>query len=137
MARSWSIGSTASDARCASLLDAHDALNGCGVAIQSATEPFDSRAPIGAFLFQLLGSLAELEKTTIAERTSLGRNRVASDGRYTGGPIPLGYDLDDDNRFIPSTRIVPQLGITEAEMVRDIFQRIAGGERTLRSVCTT
>jgi site-specific DNA recombinase len=41
-----------------SLLESHDALDACGVAIRSATEPFDSGSPIGAFLFQLLGSLA-------------------------------------------------------------------------------
>src|SRR5215212_2653346 len=115
------------------LLDAHDALSGYDVAIRSATEPFDTTSPIGSFLFQLLASLAELEKSTISERTSLGRNRVASDGRYTGGPIPIGYDLDAENRFIPSTRFVPQLGMSEAEMVREMFRRIANGETTLNS----
>src|SRR5215207_783859 len=110
-----------------SLLDAHDALDGLGVAIKSATEPFDTSSPIGSFLFQLLASLAELEKSTIAERTSLGRNRVASDGRYTGGPIPIGYDLDAEKRYIASERIVAQLGITEAALVSEVFQRVAGG----------
>jgi site-specific DNA recombinase len=117
------------------LLDAHDALSGYDVAIRSATEPFDSGTPIGAFLFQLLGSLAELEKSTIAERTGLGRNRVASAGGYTGGPIPLGYDLDDDGRLTPSGRVVPQLGMTEAEMVADIFDRIANGQVTVNGEC--
>src|SRR4051812_13432696 len=98
------------------LLDAHDALSGSGVAIRSGTEPIDTSSPIGAFIFSLLGSLAELEKSTIAERTSLGRNRVASDGRYTGGPIPLGYDLDAEKRYIASERIVHELGITEAAL---------------------
>ena len=101
--------------------------SGSGVAIRSGTEPIDTSTPIGAFIFSLLGSLAELEKSTIAERTSLGRNRVASDGGYTGGPIPIGYDLDADKRFIASERIVEQLGVTEADMVREIFQRVAGG----------
>jgi site-specific DNA recombinase len=118
------------------LLDAHDALSSSGVAIRSGTEPIDTSSPIGAFIFSLLGSLAELEKSTISERTSLGRNRVASDGRYTGGVLPFGYDLDAENRYIPSTCNVPQLGLTEAELVRDIFQRIASGEHTLRSTCT-
>lgn len=118
-----------------SLLTAHDALNGCGVAIRSATEPFDSGTPIGAFLFQLLGSLAELEKSTIAERTGLGRNRVAIAGGYTGGPIPLGYDLNEDNRIVPSQRLMPELGMTESEFVRDLFARIASREITLNSEC--
>ena len=106
--------------------------SGYGVAIRSATEPFDTTSPIGAFLFQLLGSLAELEKSTIAERTSLGRNRVASDGGYTGGPIPIGYDLDAENRFIAvSAHRRRNSGMTEADMVRELFQRVAGGEATL------
>src|SRR5215212_1162526 len=108
-----------------SLLSAHDALDGFGVAIRSATEPFDTSSPIGSFLFQLLASLAELEKSTIAERTGLGRNRVASDGRYTGGPIPIGYDLDAENHFVPSMRFVSELGMSEADMVREMFQRVA------------
>src|SRR5262245_37890285 len=39
------------------LLDSHAELEAAGVAIKSATEPFDTSAPIGKFLFQLLGGL--------------------------------------------------------------------------------
>jgi site-specific DNA recombinase len=105
------------------------------VAIKSATEPFDTSSPIGSFLFQLLASLAELEKSTIAERTSLGRNRVASDGQYTGGSVPFGYALDESNRLVPSQRRVPGLEITESDLVRDVFARIASGEATMNSEC--
>jgi site-specific DNA recombinase len=118
-----------------SLLESHDALDAYGVAIRSATEPFDSGSPIGAFLFQLLGSLAELEKSTIVERTGLGRNRIAGTGGYTGGPIPLGYDIDAENRIVASQRIVPELGMTEAEFVRDLFMRMAGGSSSINSEC--
>jgi site-specific DNA recombinase len=78
-------------------------------------------------VFQLLGSIAELERETIAERTTLGRVRVARDGRYAGGPIPFGYDLDDDRRLIPSPRPVAGTGRTEAELAADLFHRIAAG----------
>ena len=44
------------------LLDAHAALSKAGITIRSATELFDTSTPIGTCLFQLLGSLAELEK---------------------------------------------------------------------------
>jgi site-specific DNA recombinase len=76
------------------LLEAHMVLAAAGVTIRSATEPFDTSTPIGRFLFQLLGSLAELEKSTISERMSMGRDRVARAGKWTNGPIPFGYDLD-------------------------------------------
>src|SRR3954471_19860953 len=89
-----------------SLLAAHERLEKSGVAIRSGTEPFDTASPIGRFLFSLLGSMAELERATINERMTRGRDRVAAQGQYTGGPIPTGYDLDDGRRLVPSTRIV-------------------------------
>src|SRR4051794_6281807 len=109
------------------LLDAHGALERAGATIQSATEPFDTASPIGRFVFTLLGSIAELEKSTITERTSLGRDRHARAGRWTGGPIPFGYDLDAAGCLVPSTRAVLALGCTEADLARQIFERVAGG----------
>lgn len=113
------------------LLAAHDRLDACGVAIRSGTEPFDTASPIGKFLFSLLGSMAELERSTIAERMARGRDRVAGRGKYTGGPIPLGYDLDADGCLVPSERPMPVLGLTEAEYVRDLFRRVAERSTTL------
>jgi site-specific DNA recombinase len=72
------------------LMDGHTALEDAGVAIKSATEPFDSSTPIGKFLFQLLGSMAELERSTIIERMNLGRDRVTRHGRWLMGPFRSG-----------------------------------------------
>jgi site-specific DNA recombinase len=36
------------------ILDAHEGLGKAGVAIRSATEPFDTCSPVGVFLFQFL-----------------------------------------------------------------------------------
>jgi len=115
-------------------MDAHDALQTHGVALKSSTEQLDTSSPNGRMIFQIMGSFAELEKNTITERTSGGRRRVAEEGRYTGGPIPLGYDVDEDKRYIPSERVVSALGVTEAELIRDTFQRIAAGA-TLNAEC--
>jgi site-specific DNA recombinase len=109
------------------LLDADALLTRAGVTIQSATEPFNTASPIGRFVFQLLGSIAELERSTITERMTMGRDRVARDGKWTGGPIPFGFDLDAEGRLVPSARIVPTLGVTEAQLVREIYQRLADG----------
>ncbi len=109
------------------LLDAHDSLEGCGVTIRSATEPFDTSTPIGKFLFQLLASLAELEKSTISERMNMGRDRVAREGKWTGGWIPYGYQLDASRRLVPSSHRVAQAGMTEAEVARQLYTRIADG----------
>jgi site-specific DNA recombinase len=109
------------------LLDVHEEFEQHDVAILSATEPFDTRTPIGQFVFQLLGSIAELERSTIVERFTLGRDRSARDGKFINGPVPIGYDLEDD-RLIPSLRLIEQLACTESDLVRQLFERAAAGE---------
>ncbi len=113
------------------LLDANLALEAVGVTIHSATEPFDTATPIGRFVFQLLGSLAELERSTITERMALGRDRNARAGKWTNGPIPIGYDLDQDGCLAPGARKVNGFEMTEAELVADLFKRIAEGSTTI------
>ena len=109
------------------LLEAHEKLEQLGVAIISATEPFDTRTSIGRFVFQLLGSIAELERATIRDRLNLGRDRVAREGRFLNGPIPYGYDVDHAGFLIPSERRVESLDCTEAEVARLIIQKVADG----------
>ena len=108
------------------LLAAYDALEALHVTIKSATEPFETSTPIGKFLFSLLGSLAELEKSTIIERLTLGRDRNVRNGRWFVNTVPLGYDVED-GVLVPSQRIVPALGMTEIAMVHELFQHIADG----------
>jgi site-specific DNA recombinase len=117
------------------LLGAHDQLEAAGVAVRSGTEPFDTSSPVGRFVFSLLASVAELDRATTLERMSRGRDRVAGYGQYTGGPIPFGYDLDPEKRLVPSARSVEPLEMTEAEVVRDLFRRIADGGATLNGEC--
>ena len=113
------------------ILSAHEALDGAGVAIRSATEPIDTGTPVGRFVFQLLAGIAELDRESIREQMTIGRDRAAFAGKYTGGPVPLGYDVGSDRRLVPTVRSIPQLGISEAEFVRDLFQPIAAGSTAL------
>lgn len=108
------------------LLAAYETLEQAGVGVRSATEPLDTTTPIGKFVFQLLGSLAELERATITERMTLGRDRVVRQGQWIVGCVPYGYDLDADRRLVPSHRLT-SLGITEADVVRQVVERIAAG----------
>jgi site-specific DNA recombinase len=117
------------------ILDAYNELTDLGITIRSATVSLDTSTANGRFVFQILGAVAELDRETISQNTTLGRNRVAGYGQYIGGPIPLGYDVDRANRFIESTRIVPELAMTEAVMVRDLFLRLATGETSLNREC--
>lgn len=113
------------------LLEAHDLLKATGVTIRSATEPFDTHSPIGEFVFQLLGSIAQLERATILERTQMGRERVVrSHRRWVCGRIPYGYDADENRSLVPSEHLVEAIGCTEADLIRQIFDRLAAGEST-------
>src|SRR5215208_96308 len=94
------------------VVDAHDRLDVCGVALRSATEPIDTSTPSGRLIFHMLASFAEFERSTIRERTTHGLHRAYRDGKQSG-IIPYGYDVDEDGRFC----VVEE----EAEIVRGII----------------
>jgi site-specific DNA recombinase len=116
------------------IMDAHDRLEAGGLSIRSATEPFDTSTPFGRFMFQFLGSLAELDRASILERMAQGKDRVAGEGRWPGGSVPMGYEVDKTGlkpdqagRLVPSGRHIEQLGMTEAEAAAQIIANIAAG----------
>jgi DNA invertase Pin-like site-specific DNA recombinase len=41
----------------------------------------------------MLGSLAELERSTILERMAMGANRKAREGKWLGGIVPMATCL--------------------------------------------
>ena len=123
------------------ILDGHKQLEAAGVAIESMLEKFDTGTTLGRLLFHILGTLAEFFRSNMLDTVTAGRDRVARDCRYTGGPIPYGYDVvprpdggTGGGVFVPSQRVVPELGerptgepTTEADLMVDIFRRIATG----------
>src|SRR5215207_10226023 len=102
------------------ILDAADRLERLGVALRSATEHYETATPQGRLLFQMLGSFAEFERSTIKQRTRDGLHREYREGRYMG-PIPFGYRAGGSEDGC--LEIAPE----EAELVRGIFERIAVG----------
>ena len=107
------------------VVDAHDRLDVCGVALRSATEPIDTSSPSGRLIFHMLASFAEFERGTIRERTTHGLHRAFRNGKQTGR-IPYGYDVaeGDSGGFV--------LVNEEAAVVREIFSNIAGGSTLYR-----
>src|SRR5215218_3630567 len=100
------------------IVDAHDRLQACGVALKSATEPIDTSTPSGRLIFQMLASFAEYERETIRERTRAGLHRAFRGGRHFGA-VPYGYRADAQGRL----QVVPE----EAEIVREIVSNVAEG----------
>jgi site-specific DNA recombinase len=98
------------------LITIGEELQRTGVGLRSATESFDTADPAGRMLFQLLGSFAEFERTTMHDRINSGLERKASRAEWTGGAPPFGYRKERDESFLrpdPAT----------APIVRSIFTR--------------
>jgi len=100
------------------IVEAHDKLAEFGVGLRSPHEAIDTSTPHGRFAFQTLASVAELERENIRTRTRDGLHRAFRAGKYMG-VVPYGYVANKDARL----EIVSE----EAEVVREIFGRIADG----------
>ena len=72
---------------------------------------------------------AQLELSIVAERMTYGRDLAVRTGRWTGGPVPFGYDLDNEGRLTPSGRMIGDT--TEADIARSVFARLATGSSTV------
>ena len=114
------------------MLEAFEALKKLGISIRSITEPFDTSNPIGEFVFQLLGSVAQLERSVILERTASGIARAVAKGKYLGGKLPYGY-VSLEGMLAPDTSPILEVthcALTPVEVVRLIFSQANAGMNT-------
>jgi len=87
-------------------------LNAAGASFVSVTQNFSTADAMGRLTLHMLMSFAEFEREMIAERT---RDKIAGarrKGKWTGGPVPLGYTVVDKKLVVNDL---------EAALVRDIF----------------
>lgn len=66
------------------LLNILDRLAASGASLRSLTEPLDTSGPIGIFIIQVLGAVAQLERSIIRERSVAGQIAAFKRG------VPLG-----------------------------------------------
>ena len=85
--------------------------NGCD--FESLSERFDTGTPFGNAMIGILAVFAQLERETIKERMSLGREGRAREGLWKGGSTdPVGYDYIDGQLIINEE---------EAMQIREVF----------------
>jgi site-specific DNA recombinase len=94
-------------------------LDGYGVVLRSATEPFDTGSAAGRMMLQMLAVFAEFEHATIVDRVTAGIEHRAKEGRWATGRLPFGYRRDEQKQVVPDER--------EAAVVRRIFELYASG----------
>ena len=91
-----------------------DVLDTAKASFVSITQSFNTTTSMGRLTLNMLLSFAQFEREVTGERI---RDKIAASkrkGMWMGGPLPLGYDVE--NRRL----IVHQ---KEAELVRQIYQR--------------
>ena len=72
------------------MLDILHHLERVGAAIKSVTEPLDTTNPMGVFMVQILGAVAQLERSMIRERSIAGQLSARERGRVPGRVRSLG-----------------------------------------------
>jgi len=68
------------------LLEVIEQLEARGAHFQSLGDPIDTTTPQGMFSLQVLGAVAQLERSLIAERTKAGIKAAARRGKLPGNP---------------------------------------------------
>lgn len=68
------------------LLEVIEHLDKRGAHFRSLRDPIDTSTPQGMFSLQVLGAVAQLERTLIAERTKAGMKAAKARGRLAGNP---------------------------------------------------
>ncbi|HVR90568.1 MAG TPA: recombinase family protein [Novosphingobium sp.] len=89
-------------------------LDHAGASFVSVTQAFNTTSSMGRLTLNVLLSFAQFEREVISERI---RDKVAASkarGMWMGGPVPLGYRVEERNLVV-----VPD----EAERVRHIMRR--------------
>ena len=93
-----------------------------GVALRATDENIDD-----PFYFDIHAVIAANERRKFLERSAEGMNRAASEGRYTGGIVPLGYRVSGDRgtrRLVPDDSLMWD-ALSAADVVRRIYHHLA------------
>jgi site-specific DNA recombinase len=116
-----------------------DVFNAAGVAFVSVTQNFSTADAIGRLTLNMMMSFAEFEREMIAERTRDKVHAARRKGKWTGGPVPIGYDLVDGKLVVnPLEAVVVQEVFSKYLETRSLFAVLdalyARGRETKRYV---
>ena len=87
------------------------------VALASVTQQIRTDTSMGRLMLNILAAFGEYERELIAERTKDKMGAARRKGKFVGGGLPLGYDLDAGPTG-SKLRVNP----TEASIVRELFR---------------
>ncbi len=74
------------------LLRILEAVEKAGASVRSLTEPIETATPAGRLMLQILGSMAEFERSLIRERSMAGQREARSRGVHCGRKLSVDQD---------------------------------------------
>ena len=74
------------------LLRILEAVERAGASIRSLTEPIETATPAGRLMLQILGSMAEFERSLIRERSMAGQREAMARGVHCGRKSAIDAD---------------------------------------------
>jgi len=77
------------------LLEMITTLERLDIAFISISQQFDTSTPMGKLTLSILGSFSQFEREMIAERVRENMLERAKDGKWNGGVIPYGFEVED------------------------------------------
>ncbi|TFY99009.1 recombinase family protein [Ramlibacter humi] len=78
------------------LLTLLERLHSVGAGIRSLTEPIDTGSPAGVLMLQVLGAVAQFERTIIRERVVAGQRAARARGQRWGRPRALAAEVEEE-----------------------------------------
>lgn len=88
-----------------------------GVKVVSVTQKIDD-TPEGEMMEKFLEAMDEYYSANLAAEVRKGLRENALKAKHTGGVLPFGFDVDENNNYIPNE---------DAKIVKRIFEEFAAG----------
>ena len=114
-----------------------EGLDDLGVSFVSIKENFDTTTPMGRAMMYITAVFAQLERETIAERVRDNMIDRAKLGKWNGGPVPYGFDVERDTiEYKDRAKKVSKLVINkeEANIVKEFYEWYLSPGGSVRSV---
>ena len=112
-----------------------DELRELGISFTSLQEGFDTSTSTGILLFQVVGAIAEFERSLIRERIALGLERARAEGKTIGRPLGAEVDEQELRRLrsqgLSLRAIARQVGISHPTVASILNGKNPAAKRSL------
>lgn len=123
------------------LLEILRQLDGVGATIKSITEPLDTTNPMGVFVVQILGAVAQLERSMIRERSIAGQIAARERRRVPGRLRALSKGeealvvAEYAAKGITQAGLALKYGVSDSVIKRAIYRATKTPEELKRAKC--